>query len=326
MNLIVLDLEWNQSSTGTEPEVAILPFEIIEIGAIKINDSGQMVGEFSELIRPQVYRKMHSYTSRLIHLQMEELEKGGLFPDVWERFSAWCGESDSYRLCTWGPSDVTELQRNLRYYHLPLLKEGPVPYLDAQKLFTLCYEEDRRVRKSLESAVDDLGIERDIPFHRAFSDAYYTAKVTLRMRSEKPKVFSRISYDVTIPPKNKEEEIHVRFENYGKYISRVFEDRDHALSDKEVLSTRCFACGKPTKRKIKWFSTNGKHYYSIAECEEHGLLKGKIRLHKVQEDHVFVVKTQRMVTQEEADEIRSKRNKAEQKIREQEKKRGSGKP
>ena len=42
MNLVVVDLEWNQSSTGREPEVAKLPFEIIEIGAIKLNDSYEM--------------------------------------------------------------------------------------------------------------------------------------------------------------------------------------------------------------------------------------------------------------------------------------------
>lgn len=33
MNYIVLDLEWNQSDTGKEPEVKALPFEIIDIGA-----------------------------------------------------------------------------------------------------------------------------------------------------------------------------------------------------------------------------------------------------------------------------------------------------
>ena len=38
MNLIVIDLEWNQSSTGSEPEVSEIPFEIIEIGAVKYGE------------------------------------------------------------------------------------------------------------------------------------------------------------------------------------------------------------------------------------------------------------------------------------------------
>ena len=35
MNYIVFDLEWNQSPNGKEDSVEHLPFEIIEIGAVK---------------------------------------------------------------------------------------------------------------------------------------------------------------------------------------------------------------------------------------------------------------------------------------------------
>ncbi|MCR4897551.1 MAG: exonuclease domain-containing protein [Lachnospiraceae bacterium] len=321
MKWIVLDLEWNQSSSGKEPEVARIPFEIIEIGAIQIGENGQMTGEFSELVKPQVYRKMHSYTSKLIHLQMQELEKGHVFPEVWERFQNWIGTGEDYMFCTWGPSDLTELQRNLAFYDLPPIRKGPIPFLDAQKLYTLCYEEDRKARRNLEHAVDALGIEKDIPFHRAFSDAYYTAKVMLRMKKDRPAVYSKISYDVTIPPATEADEVEVVFDNYGKYISRVFESREAALSDRHVLSTKCFLCGQSTRRKVKWFSTNGKHYYSVSECPSHGLLKGKIRIHWTEEGGVFVVKTQRLVTKAEAEEILTKRNKAERKLKEQQKQR-----
>ena len=58
-NLIVLDLEWNQSNIKEEAKTAELPFEIIEIGAIKCNEERVMVGEFSELIKPAVYHEMH---------------------------------------------------------------------------------------------------------------------------------------------------------------------------------------------------------------------------------------------------------------------------
>ena len=37
MNYIVFDLEWNQSPNGKERENPRLPFEIIEIGAVKLN-------------------------------------------------------------------------------------------------------------------------------------------------------------------------------------------------------------------------------------------------------------------------------------------------
>ena len=126
MNYIILDLEWNQSSTGEEEVVKILPFEIIEIGAIKLNSSREKIGEFNELIKPQVYHEMHHITKKLIHIKMEQLENEKFFPEVMEAFSDWCGED--YIFCTWGPLDLTELQRNIRYYGMRPIADRPFRY------------------------------------------------------------------------------------------------------------------------------------------------------------------------------------------------------
>ena len=45
MNYIVFDLEWNQGNPQREPEVYGVPFEIVEIGAIKLNEDKEMIGE-----------------------------------------------------------------------------------------------------------------------------------------------------------------------------------------------------------------------------------------------------------------------------------------
>lgn len=38
MNYIVFDLEWNQNPDGRKHPDSRLPFEIIEIGAVKLNE------------------------------------------------------------------------------------------------------------------------------------------------------------------------------------------------------------------------------------------------------------------------------------------------
>ena len=43
MNYIVFDLEWNQSPNGKEFEEKGLPFEIFEIGAVKLNEKRDYV-------------------------------------------------------------------------------------------------------------------------------------------------------------------------------------------------------------------------------------------------------------------------------------------
>lgn len=305
MNYIVLDLEWNQSNTGREEVVSRLPFEIIEIGAIKLNDECVMISEFSELIKPQVYHELHHITSKLIHMQMEELERGKPFPEVAGRFLEWCGEEE-YIFCTWGSLDLMELQRNMKFYNMTALSDGPVAFLDVQKLFSIAYE-DRKARRALEYAIDYLHIEKDIPFHRAFSDAYYTAKVLSCICLGDREVLRNVSYDVFNPPRTRDEEVKVQFDTYHKYISRQFDTKAEAFADREVVSSKCYLCHRNLRKKIKWFTANGRHYYCVAYCEKHGYLKGKIRVRKTGDGKIYVVKTTKFITKEDADGIAQRR-------------------
>ena len=300
MNYIVLDLEWNQSSDGKEEESKLLPFEIVEIGAIRLNSERQMVSEFSELIKPQVYHEMHHITRKLIHLQMDQLEHGRPFAEVAEQFFDWCGEAPVF--CTWGAMDLTELQRNLSYYGMQTLADGPFPFLDVQKLFSIGFE-DRKSRRSLEYAIDYLKIEKDIPFHRAFSDAYYTAKVLALLDQE---VLRNYSYDVFHIPKDKQSEIHVQFDTYAKYISRGFADKAQAMEDRTVSSTKCYLCRRSLRRKIQY----GKHYYCVSYCDRHGYMKSKVRMRKSEDKMVYVVKTEKFITEAEVEAIRDKQKKS----------------
>ena len=308
MNYIVFDLEWNQGSSEHKETEAVL-FEIVEIGAVKLNDRMEQVERFHEVVRPQVHRQMHRITGQLIGLDEEELRKGRPFPEAAERFLTWCREAaagqedfdsstgtEEFVFCTWGTQDLTELQRNMRYYGMEPLSDGPIPFLDVQKLFSIAYE-DRKTRRALEYAVDYLHIEKDEPFHRADGDAYYTGKVLAQCSA--PEVLRNVSYDVYHPPLRRGDEIRVQFENYEKYISRAFADKEEALKDREVTASKCFYCHRNLRKKIKWFTPNGRHYYCVAYCEVHGYLKGKIRVQKTDEDQIYIVKTTRFITPEE---------------------------
>lgn len=263
-----------------------------------------MIDEFSELIKPQVYHEMHHITRKLIHLQMEQLEQGHVFTEVIEEFWNWCGED--YIFCTWGSLDLVELQRNLRYYGLNPMAEGPFRFLDVQKLFSIAYE-DKKSRRTLEHAIDFLHIEKDIPFHRAFSDAYYTAKILSEIPCD---VMKNYSFDVFHLPKDKDAEIQVIFDDYAKYISRGFADKIAAVADRKVMSTRCYLCHKNLRKKIRWFTPNGKHYYSVSYCDKHGYMKAKVRLRKSEDDRVYVVKTEKFISEEEVAFLRMKQEKS----------------
>ena len=93
MNIIVMDLEWNQNPEARKEKNSDKPmFEIIEIGAVKLNENYEITDKFSKLIKPQLYHIMHKITTDLIHIQMKELKKEKYFPEIFKEFMDWCGE------------------------------------------------------------------------------------------------------------------------------------------------------------------------------------------------------------------------------------------
>ncbi len=309
MNYIVFDLEWNQGRLGKRDfHHSIIPFEIIEIGAVKLDEDRNIISRFHELIKPQVYKEMPRLIENMLHVDMEKLQSGRRFEDVCEAFIEWCGEDAVF--CTWGNQDLLELQRNMLYFGVTPLAYGPLEYLDVQKLFSIDCE-DGKSRRNLEYAVDFLSIKKDVPFHRAYTDAFYTAKV---LQAIDKGVEEYCSFDVFWLPEEKEDEVHKIFPSYCKYISRQFPDRRSALADKEVISMRCYICDKNLRKKLRWFSTGGRNYISVATCPKHGLMKGKIRIKKhiltdSSESFVYVDKTQKFIDDVQFKELIEKRDK-----------------
>ena len=250
-------------------------------------------------------------TEKLIQIHMEELENCRFFADVMADFLKWCG--DAYIFGTWGPQDLTELQRNMRFFGMDPLGRGPFQFYDIQKLFSLSFE-DGKSRRSLEYAVDFLHLEKDVPFHRAVSDAYYTAKVLQQIRD--PQILQKFSFDTFTLPDHYKNEIHVVFGDYEKYISRGFDDKESLMADREVSATKCFLCHRNIRKKIRWFSPNSKHYYSVSYCDKHGYMKGKIRIRKSEDDRVYAVKTTKFVSEAQVEAIWNKRERVRQLRRE----------
>ena len=306
MNIIVLDLEWNQNSLGKKERDSEKPvFEIIEIGAVKLNEKFEIIDKFSQLIKPQIYHTMHKITADLIHLQMKELKRGKDFSIVIKEFIDWCGKD--YIFATWGPLDLLELQRNMKYYDIEPLSDKPIKYYDVQKLFSLVIIKEK-TRKTLEFAIDYFKIEKEVPFHRAFSDAYYTAKVFQKFVNED--ILQFVSFDTFHIPKNRKEEIKIAFPGYFKYISRGFIKKSEVMEDKEVSSTKCYLCHKNLKKKIKWYSPNGKNYYSVSFCDIHGYIKYKTRIKKSENGNYFAIKTSKFITEEKMKKIQDEYKKS----------------
>lgn len=302
MNYIVLDLEWNQCPTGKVEEDSRLPFEIIEIGAVRLDENLQETGRFREVVKPQVYRKLHFKTKEVVALRSIDFESARYFPEIIRDFMEWCGKDPKF--CTWGPGDLTELQRNLAYYHIPSSFPFPLLYFDIQKIFSIVYE-DRKTRRSLESAVDFLHIPKTIPFHSALSDACYTALIMEHLTVSQIQENSSVDYFRT--PDSRRQEIYLHYATYEKFVSKPFDSKSQAMKDRVVASTACYLCRKNVQKKIRWFSTGGSNYHCLAYCNKHGYLKGKIRLRHREDGKIYAIKTTKLISDEDAYSIREKK-------------------
>ena len=246
MNYIVFDLEWNQPASWDTAisDPIYLSGEIIEIGAVKLNDQFQTVDEMRLFVTPHYYPKMHKEVAALTGIHDKELaEKGIPFPEAYVRFIEWCGEE--YAFMTWSMSDLPVLIDNLLIHGMDV-SNLPECY-DIQRIFS---REIMRgeTRYSLETALSLLRENGDAS-HDALHDARNTAKVC----------------------------DHLDLDQYlGEYTSKVFaekpsgisyEKRRHVLNDLELRKFICPWCGKPVQCE-PWVSLSGVTHLGYGMCPD----------------------------------------------------------
>lgn len=172
MNYIIFDLEWNnyynyKHKTGIN--------EIIEIGAVKLNDSLDVVDTFKQLIKPRVTKKLGSRFKNLTHITMEEINKNGIdFDAAFSDFARWTGNSDCVFL-SWSTSDLYTLVDNFKRFKNKISVDFMKKYADAQSYCMQFIDEYDGNQISLSNCADKFGIEVDTTnLHRALEDCMVT--------------------------------------------------------------------------------------------------------------------------------------------------------
>lgn len=310
MNYVVVDFEWNQSSVKRASNKK-MPFEIIEIGAVKLDETLGICDSYSCLVKPTVYKKLHYMTRELTGINEKILVAGTPFDQAALDFLLWCG--DDFMFVTWGNTDMMEFQRNLSFFRLLDLLPGPFRYINAQKIFRLFYSEEK-ANAALDTAAAHFEVEDLGDFHRALTDAKYTAAVFKAM--DHKKCMDNFTVDYYQYPLRKKDEIHLTYEGYYKYISRGYDTKDEALAAREVRSTHCYVCGRPAPKRIRWFVSRNKSYYCLAQCPEHGWVRGKIRFKRMDDGRYVAVKTLRLIDEDMAEKIYQTKNEILEKRRE----------
>lgn len=115
MNYIILDLE----ATCWEDRSLKNTSEIIEIGAVRVNEDQEITGEFSRFIRPQLHPELSEFCISLTTISQAEIDAAASFPVVLEEFLHWISEGDQpYLLGSWGFYDRNQLEKDCALHGL----------------------------------------------------------------------------------------------------------------------------------------------------------------------------------------------------------------
>jgi len=271
LKYIVVDLEWNQPlsfESKVYREVGDrLIFEMIQIGAVKVNEKFEVEDSISIPICPTHYVKIHPRIRKMTQLGVEELAGQPHFLEAMEKFVSWCGED--YALLTWGCDDVSVLKQNMDFFHCDL--ELP-PLCDIQRLFSDVHK--CKERKGLKAAMEMLSIEPDADryFHNALHDAYYTALVFATL----PEPAAVLKY-----PQEPRQLIHTKKEKVkGETFASIMEGLESELA----RQPRCPVCGKKTKVQDGYVKQCADKYIGISKCPHHGNLLIRLRFKAIGEN------------------------------------------
>ena len=181
MNYIVMDMEWNQPWPGSPSSKKVLPVpirgEIIQIGAVRLTEDGEVADEFQVMIRPKFYRHLNRRVSKLTGIKENRLRDEGVpFPEAMALFQSWCGEDIVF--LTWGFDDIGILRENLQLFDMDTAFTDR--WYNAQMIFN-AQTDGSNSQKALKTAMETLGIEATRPAHDALGDAYHTALICARL-------------------------------------------------------------------------------------------------------------------------------------------------
>lgn len=116
MNYIVFDLEATCWRDRTQKKQS----EIIEIGAVAINEQGNIIDEFAAFSRPQLNPILSPFCTELTTITQADVERAQAFPEVLKSFTDWIDLSNEYLLCSWGFYDRNQLEKDCSLHQLEI--------------------------------------------------------------------------------------------------------------------------------------------------------------------------------------------------------------
>lgn len=180
---VCLDLEMSEVTSKQRRYIGGLRNEIIQIGAVMLDEKYKIIGKFSNYVKPS-YSHITEKIENLTGIKEENIENADDLITVMDKLIYWIGDNDVTTYC-WSPSDYNQIWNEimLKAKHRNDIFEYLKTFVDLQKTFSNLLSTNKPI--SLDSAIA-LTREKFVgQHHTAFSDAYNTACVLYKISHAK---------------------------------------------------------------------------------------------------------------------------------------------
>ena len=176
MKHIVVDLEMNEISRKYREVKALCKMEIIEIGAVLLDENYTEIGHFKTLVKPQFNEEIEPLFERITGITTKMVENAPVFEDGLKMFLSWCQSvNDDIQLYQWSDSDLIQLTKEMCLKEVVLSEKEQhllADWNDFQKEYGDKLMLHRQV--SLKNAIMYAGLDFEGKEHDALCDARNT--------------------------------------------------------------------------------------------------------------------------------------------------------
>jgi len=255
MQFIIMDFEWNNAYCKKWQRSIN---EIIEVGAVKLDEKLNVIGKFSHFIKPQVGTKIHSRVKELCHISNEDLDGGGLpFNEVMSELADFVGDPRQSLIMTWGDTDIRVLIENFRYFE----NKSQIPfmcrYADLQKFCQSSMQLPKGQQVGLSKFAQLAGIDEDeFSHHRAYDDSALSARCMAKVFDEERLLGMSRACDAL-------------FYRKMNFKTHFIADINSPFVDKAKMVCRCDVCGEVATQVSEWkfYSQGFNAFFRCENCQ-----------------------------------------------------------
>lgn len=186
MYSIFVDFEMQPVSQEKFPEeYKICHTEIIEVGAVVLDDKNKEVSSFKRYVKPKYSDYIDEHIKDLTGITMKRLQKSPPFETVQADFMKWCHHYRDYTVYAWSNNDKHQFTKEMELKHIPFGKDEEYMlqhWQDFQKEYGSLVRAPYSL--SLEKALYMAGELFDGQAHDALYDARNTAYLFAKSRNK----------------------------------------------------------------------------------------------------------------------------------------------